>query len=244
VHASIFNSLLNNDIDTFATASSTLFYLLLFSVLATVLIYRLRSLFAQVSALGLLMLALFILIDTYFQHHTILPAPHLFIAIVLYAGYTTLYRFLKERKQNDYIKNLFSKYVDKDVLKELLTSGAEIRLGGEKRDVTVLFSDLRGFTTLSESMTPEELTSTLNAYLSAMSPIILKEKGTIDKYIGDAIMAFWNAPLFTPNHQNHAVLSALIMQDTLKEFNKKNNTSLAMGVGIHTCELYNSGRCC
>ena len=237
VHASIFNSLLNRDIDAFATNTLSILYGLLFALLATILTYTLRSLFAQILGLLVLAGALFLLVDMYFQQHIILPAPFLFIEIIIYASYTILFRFLKERKQNDYIKNLFSKYVDKDVLKELLVSGAELKLGGEKREVTVLFSDLRGFTTLSESLTPEDLTSTLNAYLSAMSPIILKEKGTIDKYIGDAIMAFWNAPLFTPHHQTHAVMSALIMQDDLKKFNEKNNTSLAMGVGVHTGEV-------
>jgi adenylate cyclase len=192
----------------------------------------------QLLTIALLFLGVFLLADYFFEQlHSVIPAPHYLLAIALFAGYTILFRFLKERKQNDYIKNLFSKYVDKDVLRELLATGAELRLGGEKREVTVLFSDLRGFTTLSESMSPEELTSTLNAYLSAMSPVILKEKGTIDKYIGDAIMAFWNAPLFTPQHQLHAVRSALIMQDDLVAFNQKNNTSLAMGVGIHTGEV-------
>ncbi len=237
VHASIFNSLLNNDIDTEIPNYLAFLYLLFFAIVTTALVYKLRSLVAQVSILIAILVVVVVLAQVTFDQHFIIPAPFGILTVLLYAGYTILYRFLKERKQNDYIKNLFSKYVDKDVLKELLATGAELRLGGEKREATVLFSDIRGFTTLSESMTPEELTSTLNAYLSAMSPVILKEKGTIDKYIGDAIMAFWNAPLFTPNHQLHAVRAALIMHDELEEFNKKNTTTLAMGVGIHTGEV-------
>jgi adenylate cyclase len=123
--------------------------------------------------------------------------------------------------------------VHKDVLKELVASGG-VMLGGEKRDITVLFSDLRGFTTFSEHMTPEALTSLLNEYLTAMSPVILEKKGTIDKFIGDAIMAFWNAPLKVAHHEEAAVLAALHMQKALKQFNQVHNATLAMGIGVHT----------
>jgi adenylate cyclase len=97
----------------------------------------------------------------------------------------------------------------------------------------VLFSDLRGFTTLSESLLPEELTRILNGYFSAMTPAVLEEHGTIDKFIGDAIMAFWNAPLSVKDHSTRAVHAALKMQIALDEFNKVHNTTLKMGVGLH-----------
>lgn len=237
VHSSIFNTLLNNAADRSASPLLALIFALLFAAGTTLAVYRLRALAAQLISLVVILVVIFVIGDYFFENHVLLPIPFYITSVILLAGYTVLYRFVRERKQNDYIKNLFSKYVDRDVLKELLASGGELRLGGENREVTVLFSDLRGFTTLSESMSPEALTSTLNAYLSAMSPVILKEKGTIDKYIGDAIMAFWNAPLFTPEHQLHAVRSALIMQDDLKDFNERNGTALAMGVGIHTGEV-------
>jgi adenylate cyclase len=172
-----------------------------------------------------------------YQNHLILAAPLILFSVILSALYTGIFRFLKERKQNEYIKNLFSRYVHKDVLQELLNSSSQVRLGGERREVSVLFSDLRGFTTFSEQMNAEELTTLLNDYLSAMSPIILEEKGTIDKYIGDAIMAFWNAPLPTKDHAKRAAKSALRMQEALNAFNKERNTTLAMGIGIHSGEV-------
>jgi adenylate cyclase len=155
------------------------------------------------------------------------------LTVLSSGGFFTLVRFIKEKKRSEHIATLFSKYVHKDVLKELMKSPESINLTGEKRYLTVLFSDLRGFTTLSESLSPEELTTVLNGYFSAMTPAVLEEHGTIDKYIGDAIMAFWNAPLEVKNHERHAVISALRMQEDLKKFNKEHNTTLAVGVGIH-----------
>lgn len=234
VHASMFASLLNKDIDEKAGMAITLLCGLLLAVLSTLVVYRLNSLVGQLSGALMLSVGTLLLVDSAFEHHFILPAPFYFATIVFFTSYTILYRFIKERSQNEYIKTLFSKYVNKDVLKELLASGKEVRLGGERRELSILFSDLRGFTALSESLSPEELTSLLNAYLTKMSAVILHNNGTIDKYIGDAIMAFWNAPLTLVTHEHNAILTALQMQDALNAFNTEHKTSLKMGIGIHT----------
>lgn len=150
--------------------------------------------------------------------------------------YALMYRYGITERRSKHIRGLFSKYVHEQVLEELLKH-PDIVLGGEKRHMSILFSDVRGFTTLSESLDPAELTTLLNDYFSAMTPHVLEEKGTIDKFIGDAIMAFWNAPLHTPEYCTHAVRSALRMQDALVLFNKEHNTTLAAGIGIHAGDV-------
>lgn len=233
VHASIFTSLLNKEGDTLLT-DGEIFVLVLCVLLLTVVSFSYaRSVLLQLGITLLLLLLVVGVSYLSFENHVILPTPILLLTVLVTGGYITFIRFLKERKKSEYVQALFGKYVHKDVLKQLLKSSDLLHFEGEKREVTVLFSDLRGFTTLSESLLPEELTRILNGYFSAMTPAILVEHGTIDKFIGDAIMAFWNAPLSVKDHSTRAVRSALKMQTALDEFNKVHNTTLKMGVGLH-----------
>ena len=117
------------------------------------------------------------------------------------------------------IRSAFGRYVSPAVVARLAEHPENLQLGGQQRDLTVMFCDIRSFTTLSEGFTAVELSTFLNEYLSPMTDIILKEFGTVDKYMGDAIMAFWNAPLDDPAHGLHAVRSALDMRETLDRLN-------------------------
>ncbi len=234
VHASIFTSLMNKEGDRILSGMEISFLIILFISLTLLLLNYIKTVLGQVSIIVTVTIFVVILSYVFFTYHIILPAIVLILSVILSGGYSTLIRFIKERKKSEHISTLFSKYVHKDVLKELMKSPESINLTGEKRDLTVLFSDLRGFTTLSESLSPEDLTKILNGYFSAMTPSVLDEHGTIDKFIGDAIMAFWNAPLPVKNHERHAVMSAIRMQEDLIKFNNENKTSLAVGVGIHS----------
>ncbi|HTP58981.1 MAG TPA: adenylate/guanylate cyclase domain-containing protein, partial [Spirochaetia bacterium] len=122
-----------------------------------------------------------------------------------------------EGQQKRYIKSAFKQYLSPTIIEELIAHPERLKLGGEKRDLSIFFSDLQGFTSISEVLTPEELTLLLNEYLSAMTDIIQEEGGTIDKYEGDAIIAFWNAPLSQPDHAVRAVRAALRCQEKLDE---------------------------
>ena len=123
-----------------------------------------------------------------------------------------------------------------------------LKLGGETKEMTIMFSDIRGFTQISESMSATELTNFINEYLTPMTDIILKHRGTIDKYMGDAIMAFWNAPIDNPKHREEAATAALAMMKGLKDFNDsleeksaldgKTRPPVSIGIGINT------GSCC
>ncbi len=234
VHASIFTSLLNSVRDIPIARNISIILMIFVSFCAALCIALPRSVYRQVLFILLLLAGIVAASAVLFTKGYILPLPWLLETSIISAGFVGLVRLVKEREKNEHIESLFSKYVHKDVLVELLRSGKELKLGGEKKQVSVLFSDIRGFTSLSETLTPEELTSTLNDYLSAMTPHILNQKGTIDKFIGDAIMAFWNAPLDVPHHSLHALRSALSMHKALEAFNEARGTQLGMGIGIHT----------
>lgn len=236
-HASVFTSLLNKEGDRELGKGEIALLLLLFIVLTYVSQYYIRSIFGQIGMLLVLILLATVTSYGFFINHVVVPVPFLLISILVTAGYMTLVRFVQERKRSEHVQALFSKYVHKDVLKELMKSSASLNFSGERRDMSILFSDIRGFTSFSETMTPEELTTLLNAYLSAMTPPILNERGTIDKFIGDAVMAFWNAPLYVNDHATHAVKAALGMQKALADFNDKHKTTLAMGVGVNRGEV-------
>jgi adenylate cyclase len=135
------------------------------------------------------------------------------------------------------LRNTFTRYLGEDVMEEALKNPDKLNQG-EKREMTVLFSDIRGFTTLSERMLPEKLASFINEYLSPMTRIVFEEKGTLDKYIGDAVMAFWNAPLDQPDHAVRACRAAWAMLLKLEELKAKwrseNYPEFDIGVGINT----------
>lgn len=148
------------------------------------------------------------------------------------ANYTT------EGKQKRYIKNAFQQYLSPAVIEELIQDPKRLRLGGERRELSIFFSDLQGFTSLSEGLSPEELTALLNDYLSAMTDIIHEEGGTVDKYEGDAIIAFWNAPLSQDDHALRAVRAALRCQQTLSRlrpaFAERVGKDLYMRIGLNS----------
>jgi adenylate cyclase len=150
----------------------------------------------------------------------------------------TIYRYITEEKERKKIRGAFSYYVSSSVVSEMLKNPEKLKLGGEKKDLSVLFSDIRGFTTISEGLTPEELVHLLNEYLTAMTNVVFKYDGTLDKYMGDAVMAFYGAPLDQPDHPYRACRSALEMMEELKRLNEKwireGRPPLDIGIGINT----------
>ncbi len=151
---------------------------------------------------------------------------------------TSILNYATEGRQKRYIKGAFKQYLSPAVIEELIAHPERLRLGGERRDLTIFFSDLQGFTGLSEALTPEQLTSLLNEYLSAMTDIIHDEGGTIDKYEGDAIIAFWNAPIAQEDHPVRAVRAALRCQSELAglrpAFRERVGKDLFVRIGINT----------
>lgn len=145
-----------------------------------------------------------------------------------------VYRVMTEEKDKRRIRNTFGKYVNPKVVDQILSDPPE--LGGVDKNLTVFFSDIRGFTTMSESMAPQDLVNHLNVYLTAMSDLILEYDGTLDKYEGDAIMSFWGAPLEQEDHALRACKSALKQIKALKELNKiwPPEKQINIGIGLNT----------
>jgi adenylate cyclase len=147
-------------------------------------------------------------------------------------------RFIAEERERMRIKAAFQNYVAPEVVNTMLQHPDMLKLGGEKRDMTVLFSDIRGFTTISEQMEPEVLVGLLHSYLNPMTNLVFKHNGTMDKYIGDAIMAIYGAPLLLPDHANRACETALEMIETLRHlwegWRAKGLPELKIGIGINS----------
>jgi len=156
-----------------------------------------------------------------FEYGLILNTLYPYVAYLLAFAVAYVYRYFTESRYAKQTENAFSKYVSHQVVQKILENPKMLKLGGEKREMTVLFSDIAGFTTISEKSEAEALVEQLNEYLDAMTSIIIDNEGTLDKYIGDAVMAFWNAPLDLDNHAERACLTALAYQEKNAELRKK-----------------------
>lgn len=194
----------------------------------------LRPLYANI-ALGISHTAAAVM---FFEEGLAADLVHLNGAWILSAASLFSYRYFLGEKERREITHLFSKYVSADVLGEMLKDPAAVKLGGEEKEVTVLFSDIRGFTTLSEKMAPQELVRALNRYFSRMSEQIIAHRGVLDKYIGDAIMAFWGAPLEDSEQADHALEAAFGMARELEALNRElrvlGDPEIKIGIGLYT----------
>ncbi len=178
-------------------------------------------------------------------------APSITFGFVFLAGVGQLYG--QKRQQVNEIRSAFGRYVSPAVVSRLAENPDQLRLGGERRVLTVMFCDIRSFTTLSEGLSAVELSTFLNEYLSPMTDIVLGEQGTVDKYMGDAIMAFWNAPLDDAAHAIHGVRTALQMREALAHLNRdwgakaeaagRAHKRVRFGIGLNTgeCSVGNMG---
>ncbi|MCX7793527.1 MAG: adenylate/guanylate cyclase domain-containing protein [Thermodesulfovibrionales bacterium] len=163
-----------------------------------------------------------------------------FVSLFLFYTVSEAYRNLITEKRSRFLKKAFSSYVSPELVNIIIKNPDAMKLGGEKRVITVLFSDIRDFTAISEALEPERLVGLLNKYLDPMTRIVLKNGGMLDKYIGDAIMAIYNVPLELPQHAKKAVYTALEMIRELRVLNERLKNEgypeLRIGIGINTGE--------
>jgi adenylate cyclase len=154
---------------------------------------------------------------------------------------STVYSYVSERRQKILIKGMFSQYVNPTIVDELVAHPDRLRLGGEKKEVTVFFSDIENFTQISEKIQPENLVMILNDYLSEMTAIVIANNGTLDKYEGDAVVAFWGAPLPQDDHAVRACRAAVQMQRKLDEirpqWEREGKPLLRIRIGMSTGEV-------
>ncbi len=162
--------------------------------------------------------------------------PILATAIALFAG--TAYRYFVEDAEKRKVSRLFGRFVSRDVYKQLMSNPALAELGGGRREMSVLFSDLRGFTSITEKGDPEDLVKQLNEYFSRMVDVVFRNGGTIDKFVGDMVMALFGAPLDDPAHADSAVTTAVEMVQELTELNRRwaaeGRVQLDIGIGVNS----------
>lgn len=237
-HANALNTILNQDFIYYAKHwVNFLIYLLIGIILG----YAAPRFNIKTVLLGTAVFAVLFTFEVFFAFNVlnfvhIYFTPYIQMVVILIA--ITGYKVLTEEENVKYIRNTFSKFVSKDVVNEMLSNPDAIKLGGDKKEITVFFSDIRGFTTLSESLTPEELVQLLNEYLTTMTELVIDYKGTVDKYMGDAIMAFWGAPLPLKEHAYYACITALKQLEALKVLQDKlisqKRPIIDIGIGLNT----------
>ena len=214
---------------------------LLILILGVTLTFVLPMLSALYSTL-VTIISIAILIASNFHAWTdsqlVLPiaAPVMLVALLFALQMT--YGFFVESRGKRQLAHLFGQYVPPELVLEMSKKMEKINLDGEMREMTVLFSDVRGFTTISESLEPKELTTYINAFLTPITRVIHDNRGTIDKYMGDAVMAFWGAPLADEQHALHALNAAIGIVERMKtlreEFSAKQWPEIYVGVGVNT----------
>src|SRR5205085_6689860 len=152
----------------------------------------------------------------------------------------SVYRYATEERDKRQLRKAFQLYLNPEVMEEMLEDPAALALGGKELDLTVMFSDIRGFTTISEKLSPQALVHLLNDYLSPMTDIVFQKRGTLDKYIGDAVMAFFGAPVQTEKHAANCCDAALEMMETLGRLREKwriedpNIPNVDIGIGVNS----------
>jgi adenylate cyclase len=168
-----------------------------------------------------------------------LAAPGLGAVLASFGGIA--YRYLVEGREKRVIKRLFSRYVAPDVFSHLMADPSRAKLGGDRREMTVLFSDIRGFTAATERARAEEIVGRLNEYFTRMVKVLFEHRGTLDKFVGDGVMALFGAPLEDPEHAEHAVMAALAMRRELAALNREwaamGRPAVDIGIGINTGEM-------
>ncbi len=216
-HASALNTILMQNFVTYANQWLNYLILFVFAAILGFLIprFNIGVVLVVVGVVSGIFLVEAILVFKYmkFVHFFLVPYVETVVVLIAVIGY----KVLTEEENVKYIRSTFSKFVSKDIVNELLANPESLKLGGEKKELTVFFSDIRGFTTMSESLSPEDLVHLLNEYLSTMTDLVIAYKGTIDKYMGDAIMAFWGAPVPNADHAYYACLTAVIQLEELKK---------------------------
>lgn len=238
VNATFLDNLLANDFIRDSSVPITVLFVLLLALIAG-MAGRLCDSGWQSAALFCVLLPLPLVpgLAAYLLGYWLPVAPQE-VAVALSLVGAVLVNYALEGRQKRFIKHAFRQYLSPVIIERLLKHPDSLKLGGESRVLTIYFSDVKGFTSISENLSPDRLTALLNDYLSAMSNVVLSEGGTINKYVGDAIVAFWNAPLDQADHADRAVRAALKCQKKLAElrpiYREKYGHDVFCRIGLNT----------
>ncbi|MDZ7681241.1 MAG: adenylate/guanylate cyclase domain-containing protein [Fodinibius sp.] len=217
IQATILNNLIGQDFITELSDWSKVLILLLISLGIPFLIAYSRPIYGAASTVGILSVIILAGLTLFATERIWFSTGMYFtMAFLTYSG-SAAYKYFAEERQKKEIRSAFGQYVQPEFVQELIEHPEKLKLGGQQKNLTVLFTDLAGFTTISESKPPGELVEFMNDYLGAMTDIIFEHSGTVDKYIGDAVMAFWGAPIEQENHALLACRSTLKMLEKVDE---------------------------
>ncbi|HSP15900.1 MAG TPA: adenylate/guanylate cyclase domain-containing protein [Thermoanaerobaculia bacterium] len=240
IHANALDNLMNGDFDVVVNRWLVFPAIALLAALLGLALESIRrQVAAGVTAIAFIVAALAII---YASAHAgwILPAFGTIASLALTYVVITVINFVAEQRQTAVLRTTFGRYVSPQILDHILAHPERVQLGGERRDLTILFSDIRGFTSISEASEPEQVVEMLNEYLTRMVEILLDHGGTLDKFIGDAVMGFWNAPAADPDHPHHAVACAIEMiRETARireRWTAEGKAAIRIGIGINTGE--------
>lgn len=240
VHANIIQGILDDRImhRPGYTQGGEFVLLFLIGVILTFLLPMLSALYSTLVIITTLTLLIASNLYIWTASQMVLPiASPVLLVVILFAMQMT-YGFFVESRNKRQLAHLFGHYVPPELVDEMSEKMDDINLDGEMREMSVLFSDVRGFTTISESMEPKELTSYINAFLAPITRVIQENRGTIDKYMGDAVMAFWGAPLEDEQHALHALTAAMDIVQRMKAlrkvFSEKQWPEIHVGIGVNT----------
>ncbi|MFN3328722.1 MAG: adenylate/guanylate cyclase domain-containing protein, partial [Fervidobacterium pennivorans] len=231
VHANVIQNLINEDfLKPMPPFYNAIIFLIVMLIISFLSLYKSRLVNIVMISIPMIYISTTYLL---FTQKVYISTFHTAFSTLLVAVVKTLGDFMKENAEKRKMKEYLYRYVPDKVAESLLNKG-ELKLGGETRNVVVLFSDIKGFTSRSEKLSPEEVVSFLNIYLTKMSEIIrYKYEGTIDKFIGDAIMAIFGAPISYEDDIDRALKCALDMRRALKELNNETGLNLDSGIGMH-----------
>ena len=240
IHANIVSGILDGRMlqHPFYVRGIELVTLLLIALLMTPILARASVVASLVFSLGLLGAICGFNLAMWTQAGMVIPlATPLLYAFAMYVAHM-VYGYFVEARGRRALSNLFGQYVPPELVVEMGQNPSEFDMSSDSREMTVLFSDVRGFTSIAETLAPRELSQLMNEFLTPMTKVIHRHRGTIDKYMGDAIMAFWGAPLEDENHARNALLAATEMQGALQEllpeFAKRGWPAIRIGIGINT----------
>ncbi|TVR05936.1 MAG: adenylate/guanylate cyclase domain-containing protein [Spirochaetaceae bacterium] len=234
VHANALNTIIMDRFLQHVPAWLDLLVIVILAAITSFMTSRLSIVWSFVVSLALVVIWFFVTTLTFDARTVVLNFSAPALAMIFAFVSIVVYRVMTEEKDKRRIRDMFGKYVSPRVVDQILERPPE--LGGVDKELTVFFSDIRGFTTLSESMTPQELVNHLNIYLTAMTDIILDHQGTLDKYVGDEIMCFWGAPLPQEEHAFLACRCALRQMEVLGELNASwpKEKRIEIGIGINS----------
>ncbi len=241
VHANAIENILNaHYLEPFSKVLGCILTAIL-DLIALILIVFVRRFFILLGSLIILLGGINILGISLFSYKIIFPNLYISLSFIVICILGILFQYVRESGEKKFIRKAFQRYLSAELVDQLVKNPEKLVLGGEKRRVSILFSDIRGFTTIAESMTPEVLTSFMSDYFNVVSDIVLDNRGILDKYIGDAIMAFWGAPLLNPNHTRDACTVALHMIENVKKQNElwkaKGLPAITIGIGVSSGDV-------